>query len=40
MCVKTQRQMEVLNPIYMEPNITALTQMTVLNIHFALSNET
>ena len=28
--------MEVLNPIYMAPNMTALTKMTILNIHFAL----
>ena len=27
--------MEVLNPIYMAPNMTALTKMTILNIHFA-----
>ena len=40
MWAKTQRQMEVLNPIYMEPNITTLTQMKILNTHFALSNET
>ena len=32
--------MEVLNPIYMAPNMTVLTKMTILNIHFALSNET
>ena len=35
--------MEVLNPIYMAPNMTALTKITkikILNIHFALSNET
>ena len=40
MCVKIQHQMEVLNPIYMAPNMTALTKMTILNIHFALYNET
>ena len=28
--------MEVLNPIYMAPNMTALTKMTILNIHFVL----
>ena len=28
--------MEVLKPIYMAPNMTALTKMTILNIHFAL----
>ena len=28
--------MEVLNPIYMAPNMTALTKMTILNIYFAL----
>ena len=28
MWVKIQHQMEVLNPIYMAPNITALTKMT------------
>ena len=32
--------MEVLNPIYMAPNMTALTKITILNIHFALPNET
>ena len=32
--------MEVLNSIYMTPNMTALTKMTILNNHFALSNET
>ena len=35
--------MEVLNPIYMAPNITALAKITkkakILNIHFALPNE-
>ena len=39
-----QHQMEVLNSIYMAPNMTALTKMTkrqkILNIHFALPNET
>ena len=35
-----QHQVEVLNPIYMVPNMTALTKMTILNIHFVLSNET
>ena len=40
MWVKIQHQMEVLNPIYMAPNMTALTKITILNIHFALSNET
>ena len=28
MWVKIQHQMEVLNPTYMEPNMTALTKMT------------
>ena len=28
MWVKIQHQMEVLNPIYMAPNMTALTKMT------------
>ena len=28
--------MEVLNQIYMAPNVTALTKITILNIHFAL----
>ena len=32
MWVKIQHQMEVLNSIYMAPNMTALTQMTILNI--------
>ena len=36
--------MEVLNPIYMAPNMTVLTKMAkrqnFLNIHFAFSNET
>ena len=32
--------MEVLNSIYMEPNIKALTKMKILNVHFELSNET
>ena len=32
--------MEVLNPIYMEPNMTTLTKMTIFNTHFALSVET
>ena len=36
MRVKIQHQMEVLSPIYMAPNMTALTKMTILNIHFAL----
>ena len=36
MWVKIQHQMEVLNPIYMAPKMTALTKMTILNIHFAL----
>ena len=38
--VKIQHQMEVLNPIYMAPNMTVLTKITILNIHFALPNET
>ena len=28
--------MNVLNPIYIAPNMTALTRMTILNIYFAL----
>ena len=40
MCFKVQNQMEVLNAIYMAPKMTALTKMTILNIHLALSNET
>ena len=32
--------MEALNPIYMAPNMTMPTKMTILNISFALSNET
>ena len=32
--------MEVLNPVYMAPNMTVLMRMTVLNSHFVLSNET
>ena len=40
MLVKIQHQMEVLIPIYVAPNMTVLTKMTILNIHFALSNET
>ena len=32
--------MEVLNPIYMARNMTVLTKMTTLNIHFALPDET
>ena len=31
--------MEVLNPIYMAPNVTVVTKITILNIHFALSKE-
>ena len=38
MWVKIQPQMEVLNPIYMPPNMTAITRMT-LNMHFALYNK-
>ena len=38
MWVKAHTQMEVLNPIYMAPNMTAITRMT-LNIHFALYNK-
>ena len=40
MWVRIQHQMEVLNPIYMASNMTALSKITILNIHFALSNET
>ena len=39
MWVKTEHQMEVLNPIYLAPNMAVLTRMTILNIYFALSNE-
>ena len=39
MRVKIEHQIEVLNPIYMALNMKALTKMTILNIHFALSNE-
>ena len=28
------------NSSYMAPNMAVLTKMTILNIHFALSNET
>ena len=39
-----QDQMEVLNPIYMAPNMTVLIKITKrqknLNIHYELSNET
>ena len=31
--------MEVLKPIYKRPNMTAFTNMPILNIYFALSNE-
>ena len=31
--------MEVLNPIYITPNMAMLTKMKILNIHFALPNE-
>ena len=31
-----QDQMNVLNPIYVAPNMTALIRMTILNIYFAL----
>ena len=27
--------MEVLNPVYMAPNMTVVTKMTILNIHCA-----
>ena len=41
---KIQHQMEVLNPIHIAPNMTALAKMTKrqknLNINFALSSET
>ena len=40
MRVKIQHQMEVLNLIYMAPDMTTLTKMTIVNIHFALSHET
>ena len=33
MWVKIQHQTEVLNPIYMAPNMVVLTKMTILNIH-------
>ena len=29
--------MEILNPIFMAPNMVVLQEMTTLNIHFALS---
>ena len=32
--------MEVLNPIYIIPNMAMLTKMKILNIYFALPNET
>ena len=37
-----QHQMEVLNPIYMAPNLTDENdkKTKILDIHFALSNET
>ena len=40
MRVQIQNQMEVLNPIHVAPNMTVLTKTTILNINFALSNET
>ena len=40
MWVKIQHQMEALNLIYMAPNMTVLTNVTIFNIHFAMSNET
>ena len=39
MWVKIQYQMEVLNQIYIAPNIIALTKVEILN-NFALPNET
>ena len=36
MWVKIQHQMKVLDQIYMAPNMTALTKIAILNIHFAL----
>ena len=40
MLVKIQHIMEDFNLIYMEPYMTALTKMTIMNIHFALHSET
>ena len=31
--------MEVLNPIYVAANMTALAKMTILNIHFTLTSK-
>ena len=39
MLVKIQHQMEVLNPIYIAPNMTVLAKMTILNIHFVHKSE-
>ena len=30
---KIQHQMEVLNPVYVVPNMTVLSKITILNIH-------
>ena len=35
-----RRKMEVENPIYMAPNSATFTRVSLLNIRFALSNET
>ena len=32
--------MDVLNPVFMTPNITVLTKTKILKIYFAFSNET
>ena len=32
-CLKIQHQMEVLNPVYVVPNMTVLSKITILNIH-------
>ena len=40
MGVKMQDQMDVLDPIYITPDMTEVTKMTILNIHFPLPNET
>ena len=40
MRVQIQHHMEVLNPFYMTPNMTALTKKKILIIYFALFIET
>ena len=39
MWAKILYQMEILNPIFMTPNMTVLTRMAIWNTNFALSNE-